>query len=365
MSRDPSRIVGIDIARGLAVLGMFGAHIGVTEPFAIAEPSTWLDVVNGRSSILFALLAGVSIALISGGREIPEGLVLLRARQRILVRAAMIFVIGGALELLGTAIAVILPVYAVLFVVAILFLRWPPRHLFIAAAALSIVAPAVAWIIGPTVESTPGEPSPFASLVITGNYPALIWIVFVLAGLGIGRLDLTTRATRMRLLVVGIALAVVGYSTGMLAEAGADSRFGGIATIDPHSGSPFEVIGSTGCAVAVLALCLSVATRAGRFLFPIAAVGSLALSAYATHIVVLFFLGDDSFRQSDNTLYVLFILVALAACSVWALALGRGPLERLLASVTRLATRQPPHSGDGITTTPPHRLEGERKQGES
>ena len=56
--RSTARIVGVDIARGLAVLGMFGAHVGVQQSFDWLEPSTWSDVVNGRSSILFAVLAG-------------------------------------------------------------------------------------------------------------------------------------------------------------------------------------------------------------------------------------------------------------------------------------------------------------------
>ena len=97
-----SRIVGIDVARGLAVLGMFGAHIGVTTPWDWTDPSTWLDVVNGRSSILFATLAGVSIAILSGRDHPVDGADLRAARIRILVRAAAIFLLGALLELLGT-----------------------------------------------------------------------------------------------------------------------------------------------------------------------------------------------------------------------------------------------------------------------
>ena len=62
----PPRILGLDIARGLAILGMAGAHIGETEPFQWLDPATWTDLVHGRSSILFAVLAGISIALMTG-----------------------------------------------------------------------------------------------------------------------------------------------------------------------------------------------------------------------------------------------------------------------------------------------------------
>ena len=68
---------------------------------------------NGRSSILFAVLAGVSLALLSGRTDPVRGDDLVRARTRILVRAAWVFAIGGALEALGTDVDIILGVYAV------------------------------------------------------------------------------------------------------------------------------------------------------------------------------------------------------------------------------------------------------------
>jgi hypothetical protein len=58
------RVVGLDVARALAIIGMFGAHVGVVADDVGSSPSTWLGVVNGRSSILFAVLAGVAVALL-------------------------------------------------------------------------------------------------------------------------------------------------------------------------------------------------------------------------------------------------------------------------------------------------------------
>ncbi len=127
------RIAGLDVARGLAVLGMFAAHMrlgGDLHP----DPSSWAAVVDGRSSILFATLAGVSVALLSGRSHPPEGLDLARVRLRILVRALWVFAIGWFLELLDTFVAVILGVYAVLFLLVLPFLRWPVRRLLALAA---------------------------------------------------------------------------------------------------------------------------------------------------------------------------------------------------------------------------------------
>jgi len=337
-----TRIVGIDVARGLAVLGMYGAHVGVTVPFDWADPSTWLDVVNGRSSILFALLAGVSIAIISGRTRVASGTDLRAARIRIFVRAVLVFALGVFLVALDTRIAIILPVYAVLFVAAIPVLRWRSRSLFVAAAILAVVGPIVAVLS--TITLPKGDP--ILDLLLTGHYPAVIWIVFVLVGLGVGRLDLAVQRVQVWLLGVGLALAVVGYGLGVAANRAVlaavplpplDIRM--LATTEPHSGSPFEVVGSTGFALAVLALCLLAAPRARRLLYPLASVGSMALSAYTAHVVIVFFIGDSAFTQTDNGLYLAFVVGALALCSIWALTLGRGPLERVLTRVSRTAAR--------------------------
>jgi len=335
------RIVGIDVARGLAVLGMYGAHVGVTEPFDWSTPGTWLDVVNGRSSILFAVLAGVSIAIISGGRSVAAGPALRRSRVRVLVRAVLVFAIGLALVALDTRIAVILPVYAVLFVAAIPVLRWRPRWLFVAAGVAAVVGPVVAVL----VDLTAGEGGPVVDLLFTGHYPAVIWIAFVLVGLGVGRLELASPSIGPRMLLAGVSLSVLGYGAGVAAESAVASSTTPVpldvrllATVEAHSGSPFEVVGSTGFALAVLALCLLAARPLRIPLYPVAAVGSMALSAYTAHVVIVWAIGDGAFTRADNGLYLAFVVGALVLCSLWARFLGRGPLERLLTGVsTRLA----------------------------
>ena len=71
-SRSTPRLVGLDVARALAVLGMFAAH---------TAPGSWLyTIAEGRAAALFAVLAGVSIALMSGGSQPSEGSRLRAAR---------------------------------------------------------------------------------------------------------------------------------------------------------------------------------------------------------------------------------------------------------------------------------------------
>jgi len=367
------RILGIDVARGLAVVGMFGAHIGVTETWNWLEPSTWLDVVHGRSSILFALLAGVSIAILSGGLTPVTGTTLLHARVRILVRAGLIFAIGGLLEALGTRIAVILPVYALLFVASIPVLRWRPRSLFLLAGVLAVVSPLVHVFLAPIPDTVLTREGAFPNLVFWGAYPAIIWVVFVLVGLGIGRLDLRSLRVQGIVFGLGAALAILGYGAGDLAwdslgrtfgdlgtqsssdDYGSHLQFGSLFTTAAHSGSTFEIVGSTGFALLILGACLLVAGRLRWVLYPVAAVGAMALTAYTAHIVVLAVLGDNAFEQHDNTLYLVFVVAGLLACTIWTILFGRGPLERLLTTASTRAA--------DFALRP--KLDGEHKLGES
>ncbi len=350
------RIGGLDLARGLAVLGMFGAHLDIA-PELTADPSTWGAVVEGRSSILFATLAGVSMALLSGRTVPADGIDLVRARLRIAVRAAWVFAIGAVLEWLDTFVAIILGVYAVLFVLALPFLRWSPRRLLVAAGIVVVAGPPLNVVLGQALSVADAESHYVAELLVTGTYPAMLWLAFVLVGLAVGRLDLAAGGVRARLAGSGAAAAVLGYAAGWgstrtladgVPSSGPEEGFASpvgeweaawLTGAEPHSGTTFELVGSGGFAVLVIAGCLAVADLLPRLTAPLRAVGSLALSVYTAQIVVLCVLlaVDPAAAQGVGT-WLAFVLSALAGAGLWWWQLGRGPLERLLTwSSTRAA----------------------------
>lgn len=324
MSYPPaSRLVGVDAARGLAVLGMVAAHLAHTEPFDWAQPASWTDLVNGRSSILFALLAGVSLAIMTG-RECPvAGRALGRARIRILVRALVLFGLGLLLSLPPTNIAVILHYYAVYFVLALPLLRLRARALLPLAAAIGALMPlALAPLERLPLGALPELARFGLDLLATGYYPALLWLAFVLAGLGIGRMRLDQTAVQWALLASGAALAALGYTAAAVIPG---------ATAAPHSGSSFEAIGSGGVAIAVLGLCL-MADRGIRMpLLPIAATGSIALTAYTGQLLAIGLLQLPVPGEPGSLLWLWFSLAVVVLCTAWALTLGKGPLERGLS----------------------------------
>jgi uncharacterized membrane protein YeiB len=353
------RIAGLDVARGLAVLGMFGAHLQIGDELT-ADPSSWAAVVDGRSSVLFATLAGVSIALLSGRTRPAEDVDLVRARLRIAVRAAWIFVLGGMLEWLDTPVAVILGVYALLFFLALPFLRWSVGGLLAAAAFVALAGPVLTAVLGQFLTAGDDGEHPLARLLATGPYPALLWWAFVLIGLAVGRLDLRKPAVQARLAAIGAAAAVVGYGGGRLTTDGlADGRVSrgpeeafrfplGEWRVDwftgaePHSGTTFEIVGSSGFAVLVIAACLLLADRLPLLVAPPAAVGAMALSVYAAHLVVLWAILAVAPQSAQGVdVWLLFAGGALVGATAWRALLGRGPLERLLTWSSSTAAGTP------------------------
>lgn len=387
-SSGTGRLIGLDVARALAVIGMFAAH---------TMPGGWLhDLVSGRAAALFAVLAGVSIALMSGGSQLYDRLRLRSARVRIAVRAVLLFVLGLALTTLQVPAMVILAFYAVLFALSLPLLRLRAPVLAALAAVFAIGGPLLSFVLRKHIETNKlGYTPDFTDLtspdglwqlahglLLTGAYPALTWLPFLLAGMAVGRLDL--RALRGRLMIIGVGLGALGYGGSVLVmqvfgvrehlisllppdlppqmlDVVMSAGYGTVSTTDPawlltaagHSGTPFEIVGASGVAMAVIGLCLLADRR--RFedrlrvvLLPLASVGSLALTAYVGHLVALRLFGQDHLEQAlSHSLYLPWLVLVAAAlvfCTTWRALLGRGPLERVLhhtsTGLARLADRR-------------------------
>jgi len=341
----PARLVGIDLARGLAVLGMLAAHLLTIDSFVLDDPDTWLDVVNGRSSILFATLAGVSIALVTGGARPLAGPARARAAARLALRGALLWGIGILLVLTGVPVYVILPAYALLFALSLPFLGLRAGRLLLAAVIVAAVMP---WVY-PFLDAAPiwgGLGGEDLQAFVGWAYPFPVWIAFLLAGMGVGRLDLRLLRVQVALTITGGVLAALGYGVAIAtAPAIADSGpyLAAVWTAEAHSSGLWEVVGSGGFAVAVIGLCLLVCRTPLRWVaIPLRAVGSMPLTAYVLQIVVwavfaAVALGDTSDLAGvrDAGLFLPLTLGIVVGCTLWALLAGRGPLEAVIDGVVR------------------------------
>jgi uncharacterized membrane protein len=368
------RIVGVDAARGAALLGMIATH--VIPPF---DDQGHLTIAHqaaaGRAAAAFAVLAGVALTLVTARATHP--------RTGTLVRAVCIGALGLAIGLTNTPVAVILPYYAVLFVLALPLLRASRWVLAVVAGGALLVEPVLSQLLRPHLPDPLLSNPTFADLVdspgrlaltilLTGYYPALAWIGYLSAGMLVGRLDLRNTRVAGTLLGAGTAVAAAAWGlswlllgpfggrdallatnsiipgvgpmyddTGSLLDSGLygstpTQSWWWLAVHTPHSSAPLDLLHTTGTAVALLGAALLVA-RPGlagtAVIWPLAAVGSMTLTWYTLHALSLSteLPNGDSYAWS----YLQQVIPIVVLASLWRLTGRRGPLEALVSALAR------------------------------
>ncbi|MGW0726040.1 DUF418 domain-containing protein [Streptomyces mirabilis] len=380
LTASTGRLIGLDLARGLAVFGMYAAHVG-PDP-SVGGPLGWvMEVARGRSAALFALLAGFTLVILTGRPQPRTGRAGRQAMGRVLIRSAVLVALGYALTCLDTSVDVILAAYGMVFLLALPLYRLRADTLAVIAATTALVLPQVLYPLRAAVEGGSWADAVIAhdplaritdsdgivELFITGAYPVLTWLPFVIAGMAVGRLDLTRPGIRAKVALLGSALALLGYGGSWLAlnlvpgaqAAVSATTDGGAAasawwsdavgdpttsTPDwllvaaPHSQTTWSILGNTGVGLVIIAACLFATDRLARLrrlAAPVIAVGSVSLTAYVGHIIAIKALGIDDLPTSA----ALPTLACLAAASMllavaWTRAFRRGPLEYMLHAAT-------------------------------
>ena len=380
----PGRVVGVDVARAFALVGMMATHV---LPGRVGNDIPWAQqVAGGRASALFAVLAGVSVALVSGRLVPVRGAQRAAVSVRLVVRSVIVFALGLALGAVPTVIAVILASYAVLFLLGLPFLGLRPRALAAWALAWVVAAPAAAHLLRPLLPAHEvGSPTPsdlqrpghlLSELLLTGYYPAAVWVAYLLAGMALGRLPLGRPGTAVRVLVVGAALAVLAPLTSrlLLSRPGARDALAGtypdtgtpdpsltdpaaldallthglsgttptgswwwLAVAAPHSGTPLDLARTIGSALAVTSLCVLLTQARPRVWAAVFGAGAMTLSLYTLHVLMMARGWWPDWETPQH--YGDQVLVVVVVGAFFALVPLRGPLETVVAVTSRQAAR--------------------------
>jgi uncharacterized membrane protein len=387
------RLAGIDAARGLALLGMMATHVLPTFESDPQLTPTWVGLVfSGRASALFAVLAGIGLALSTGKQRPLQGPELRAARRGVALRALVVGAVGLTLGGLEVNIAIILVHYALLFLCVLPFLGLGAKRLFALAAAWVLLTPVLAYLLRPWLLaaepplhlghnptwpdlSTPGPL--LGDLVLTGYYPAFQWLAYLLIGLAIGRLALTTAALPVLMVAAGTVVAVLAkwLSTEMMQDWGGlaalQSLLGDpsyplesllqvnlagveqsgsawwLATSAPHSGTTLDLLHTAGVAAAVVGAFLLLGRLAEWIqldvLLPLRGAGALTLSLYTAHLCVVAALYGQPLPAGWTVEGVYWAQVAavLLIGGLFAALSWRGPLEWLGHAASQLGRYQP------------------------
>lgn len=342
----PARRVAIDVARALAIVGMICVNVGPQRADDLLGKIYMLPF--GRASLLFMILAGVGLGLLTHSaknrtrREI---------RITILWRAALLFFGGLALQLINHGVSVILTVYGLLFLCAIPFTRLRAKTLAMTTTTLTFVAPLV-WVTilelrGIDFKGTPirlDDPlHVLDGVLFTGPYPALIWIVPLLAGLTLSRLNLSDPRLHRALVIGGLACTAGGLIVARLLVDWTgidpvDGGFGRLLGSFDHSESPLWLVSGIGSGFALIGFLLMIENWLSKHAVPFIALGRLSLTMYVVHLLLIaVFVRPEPHNTVEGIAYSTLISVfCVVSAHTWVMTRGQGPLERLLRVPTYL-----------------------------
>ena len=385
------RLVGIDLARWCALLGMMGTHLLALRDDATGDPTWVAEVLSGRASALFAVLAGVSLALLTGGPRPVRGAERVARSAGLVVRALAVGVVGLLLGQVDSGLAVILVNYALLFLLGLLVVGWSAGALAALAVVAALVTPLLLWWVRPALPPRGFESPSLASLeepgrllselVVTGYYPVLVWTAYLLVGMALGRLDLRAVAART-LATIGVVAAVTAAAaellsdrllardgvvrildrdqwrlagrddaealerlrhvidTGMYGQTPVDGAWQWLLVAAPHSSTTPDLLRTGGSAVAVVVGCLLLlrvlGPRAARGVAVLSGAGAATLSLYTLHVLMT---SDVLPPADDDRGALLQLVVVVGSGAVLALVRRRGPLESLVSRAARLVER--------------------------
>ncbi|WP_432476975.1 heparan-alpha-glucosaminide N-acetyltransferase domain-containing protein [Nocardioides sp. GXQ0305] len=363
-----ARLVGLDVARCLALLGMVSTHLLASRTPA-GDEALHHVLAGGRASALFAVLAGTTLALASGGRTPARGRALGLAAAGLAARAVLVALLGLWLGGLDSGIAIILTYYGVLFLLGLPFLALGARALAVLAVVWLVVSPLVSHLLRPDLPARRfdnasfdqvGQPALLVSeLLVTGYYPVLTWLTYLLAGMALGRSDLARRTVQGGLVAGGLVLAATAtlvsevltedrFSARTLDAARTDSYgttptggdVGWLLVSAPHTGTPFDLAQTTGSALAVIGLCLLVVgalpSLGARVVAVLFGAGTMTLSLYSLHV----WMRSVGVRLPDEPDAMLIHVVVLGTIgAIFVLAGLRGPLEWVVGLPGRLLRR--------------------------
>ncbi len=352
----PGRIIGLDVARAIAVLGMILVNFrGKVHPeIAGATDLAWvLDRMEGKWAAVFVVLAGIGIGM--QARSAATASARARLRRSLLVRSAVLLVIGVLHQHWWTWD--ILAFYGVYIAASVLFLRAPSAILWTSIVAM-LLGSGWQWmnLLRPkldfwTLKGATGK------LLFWGNHPFLPWFALFLFGLWLSRQDLRSPRVRARLFIVGLLVMVVAE------VANADIRAGGPGLSDPpwldmlrtwpRPTRPGFVI--SGMAFATVAITTTIQVTGGREharpVIALQAGGQLALTLYIAHVPAILIPVAHGWAPTDLrglVAYALIIYVmGIYAALWWRRRHDRGPLESLLTALTAA----PPPRADGQLAT--------------
>ena len=354
------RIIGIDVARALAVAGMIIVNFNIvigSKGDGLAR--SFMSLFEGKAAATFVVLAGVGLALLSKKAVDQEDLTKIKqARVRILKRAAFLFIVGISYIVIWPAD--ILHFYGVYMLFVIVLLRSKQSSILISALLLIFLYPFLLFIIeyetGWDFETFSYIDfwSPigfFRNLFYNGFHPVIPWSAFMLVGFWFGKFNLNDDKLIKKIMISGIAIfmimQIISYSLINSLSGGdeaAETELSFILETSPMPPFPIYMISGSCIALFIISGCILLAKKFEEswLIKALNQMGQLALTFYVAHVVIGMGLMElispeemGTYTANFSLAYAItFSIACLLFAVIWKRKWKSGPLEFLMRKLT-------------------------------
>ncbi|MEU1971809.1 heparan-alpha-glucosaminide N-acetyltransferase domain-containing protein [Microbacterium sp. NPDC019599] len=334
----PDRLVVPDVLRGIAILAMLIAHAAplvrsLPEPVLLVQAN-----INDVASPLFALVMGMSTAIVvrkAGPSSLERSLVV----GQNAIRGLILVGLGVWLSAWGSWIAIVLSFLGLVLIIGTPLLLLSTRWILVIAAAVVLLSQPVNALMASlftTFDGAVPELLPIDWLFTNSHYRVTNLLPFFLVGAALLRHGF--RRDTVLLGMVGVAL--MAYPLRPLYEAGVAPALGAdLPTVMAwtRSGTWLDTLHDVGLVFLVYAAVVALADvrspRAARMIgaafVPFRALGSVSLSVYVLQVAVVALMAALSPLGQDNRwLEWLVLVVGVSAAGIlWWRFVGKGPIE--------------------------------------
>ena len=354
------RIVGIDVARALAIIGMILVNFKIAfGDYGANWLKTILGFFEGKAAATFVVLAGVGLAFMTNSALANKDVTKLRTVQiRIAKRALFLFLVG--ISYITIWPADILHFYGIYMLIVLLLLKQDKPLIFILTILFIGVYPFFMLMLDynsgwnfQSFEYTDFWTIKgfFRNLFFNGFHPVVPWTSFMLIGFWFGKQNLNSEKFVKKALLISttlfVLLTVISHVLISMLSDGSQAITDDLTAIlgtSPMPPLPVYMFNGIAISIAVISACILIAKRfaTNKIVDALKKTGQLALTFYVAHVVIgmgiVELIDPKKMGAYSIEFSVIYALVFSLACIffsiVWRRYKKSGPLEWIMRRLT-------------------------------
>jgi len=354
------RIIGIDVARALAVIGMIIVNFKtVLGENGVNWLKSFTSIFEGKAAATFVVLAGVGLALMTNVAIYENNEESIKNfRIKLIKRALFLFIVGTSYIAIWPAD--ILHFYGVYLTIIILLLKSREKTILLFTVSLIMVFPILVmfWNYETGWNFSTLDYLDFwtfkgfiRNLFFNGFHPVIPWTAFMLFGFWFGKQDLRSNKFVKKVfwtsLVSFISIQFLSYLSISLLSGGSlevTKELTEILGTNPMPPLPIYMFSGIMSATTVISACILIARRYENNIIidALKKTGQLALTFYVAHIIFgmgIIMVGNPTKMGNHSIEFtvsyaLVFSLLCILFAVIWRKYKKFGPLEWVMRKLT-------------------------------